>query len=1175
MEAELVNIETTPTTFEYRLTRRIVASALALVLASLTAFIASAQSHQSQPKWISARSSSTNDLLQFPGVANFFESFDDVGPTHSPSSGPENLINQGWIFRNQSNPLGVESWFQGYLGNGWPPPQAGAGYMAVTSNSTDNFGGRVSNWSILPAIAGQQAGDEVRFYLIDQSSSNINTFQVRYSPTGGTSTGSTADSVGDFTQLLLDINPISTGGWNVYSVPLPGNGRIALRYYIANACNFACFSSYTGIDSLSVGVPPPPPCNLPPVPAPGQTVTWTLAGSPYEICQNIGIPASSTVIVEPGVHINFDADMQLVVSGTMRLQGQAAQHIVLTAPSVFPPIIDVNGGTFEASFADFTGQLRVDDGATITLTDSSFVGPNGLLWVQELPSTLPFIRMERCTFNSSSATISDAITVLRNNVFNNSGCMLLRGVADVTATNTLTNGNFSLTREESIQPFYIDGVHASNSTIAGMVLSGGNFFVGSSTVLQNNPYPVSLLGGLLPGSAIPTMGNAINAIDVGNGGFAGRGRWSQFNLPYRLTQPTSSLPGGDLTIEPGVTVEATDSGAAMRFRSTRQGVLRGLPNAPIVFRGLGGQTWNGLVFNVNSTTGCRMEYCTVENANFGVLSVDNWLYVDSCRFNNNTVGANMNTFGAISFAKTRFSANGNGISFDVEGSPLLNSLFTPNSFEGNGAGINALNPGANGDARNCWWNHPSGPTTPRNPGGQGDSIIGGGEPGVQFAPFRTSAPNFGNTPPIVRLIEPGLTQLYGTADFQVPDFLLDQGTKYIVRWTAQDDDSIVSQRIDFSPDGHFPSRYMTFVSNIPASARSFEITVPNPGFAASNQPQFLRVVATDTAGQEGWDEVPVLVPSGNVTGNLTITTDLSGQTFTGGQSIPDMDWTGSVNFGTITPIVVLESDGAGVAGLNISGHGMFFQKFPFVSTDRARLALQVRNNSNDAKWFFASGYFSIRHDARLGFVPPNVNLTSPVGGESFPGGSTVPILWTASATEGLRSFDIQASYDSGRTWHLIVRDLAGAARNYDWQLPSSSGIPDVRVRVVARDVRFQNSSSSSGAFTITAGSVSPTPTPTASPSATSTSTPTATATATATATVTATATRTPTVTPTATPTATRTPTATPTATATTTAIATATPTASPSLTATTTPRPTPTPRTQPTPRARPTPAPRP
>jgi hypothetical protein len=866
-------------------------------------------------------------------------------------------------------------------------------------------------------------------------------------------------------------------------------------------------------------------CNLPPIPAPGQTVTWTLAGSPYEICQNITIPSSSTVIVEAGVHINFDPDMQVVVLGTMQLKGQAAQHIVLQAPTVFPPIIDIDGGVFNAAFSDFTGQVRVENGANVAISDCHFLGSNGILWAQELPTTRPFIRLESCTFTSSSATISDAIIVLHDNVFNSSTCFLLRGFADVTETNTFTNGNFSLNRQESVQPLYIDGVHASNNTTAGLVLSGGNYFIGPNTVLQNNPFPVALEGGLLPRSAIPVAGNTVNAIDVGNGGFAGRGRWSQLGLPYRLTQPTTDLPGGDLTIDPGAVVEATDSNAALRFRSTRHNVLKGLPSSPIVFRGLNGQLWDGLLFATNSTTGCRLEYCTIENAHFGAVSTDNWLYVDSCRFTNNIVGANMNTFGAITFAKTRFITNGSGVSFDLQGSPFLNGPLTPNSFEGNGAGIDAFTVGSSADARNCWWNSPTGPTTPRNPGGQGDSIVGAGEPGVQFVPFLTSPPDFNNTPPVVRMIVPGLTQLYDSPDLQIPDFLLDQGTKYIVRWTAQDDDAIASQRIDFSPDGHFPDRYSILVSGIPASARSWEITIPDPGFAGSNEPQFFRVVSTDASGQEGWDEAPVLVPTANITGTLTITTDLSGQTFNGGEPIPDMDWTGSVNFGTITPVVVLDSDGAGISGLDISGHGMFFQNFPFVSTDRARLALQVRNNSNDTKWFFASGYFSIRHDSRLGFQPPTVDLKSPVGGESFPGGSIVPISWTASASEGLRSFDIQGSYDSGRTWHPIVRDLPGTAINYDWQLPPSTGIPDVRVRIVARDVRFQNSSSTSGAFSIMPSG--PTPTPTGSPTATPT----------------------PSVTPTPTATATVTPTA--------------------------TPRPTPTPRHAPTPRPRPSPPPRP
>src|SRR5262245_14484633 len=206
-------------------------------------------------------------------------------------------------------------------------------------------------------------------------------------------------------------------------------------------------------------------CNLPPVPAPGQTVIWTLAGSPYEICQTITIPATSTVIVEAGVQINFDPDMQVLVSGTMDLQGQSAQRIVLQAPAVFPPIVGIDGGVFDASFSDFNGQVRVENGANVAFLDSRFLTNNGVLWAQELPTTRPFIRIERCTFDSSSsAFITDGIAVLRDNVFNNAICSLLRGFVDVTATNTFTNTNFSVTREESVQPFYINGVHATNGS---------------------------------------------------------------------------------------------------------------------------------------------------------------------------------------------------------------------------------------------------------------------------------------------------------------------------------------------------------------------------------------------------------------------------------------------------------------------------------------------------------------------------------------------------------------------------------------------------------------------------------------------------------------------------------------------------------------------------------------
>lgn len=85
----------------------------------------------------------------------------------------------------------------------------------------------------------------------------------------------------------------------------------------------------------------------------------------------------------------------------------------------------------------------------------------------------------------------------------------------------------------------------------------------------------------------------------------------------------------------------------------------------------------------------------------------------------------------------------------------------------------------------------------------------------------------------------------------------------------------------------------------------------------------------------------------------------------------------------------------------------------------------------------------------------------------------MPVSWTADDDEALRSFDVQVSYDGGRGWHFVARELPDAARSYRWRLPASEGVDDVRLRVVARDRRFQTSASTSGPFAVSAGSPGP------------------------------------------------------------------------------------------------------
>ena len=105
----------------------------------------------------------------------------------------------------------------------------------------------------------------------------------------------------------------------------------------------------------------------------------------------------------------------------------------------------------------------------------------------------------------------------------------------------------------------------------------------------------------------------------------------------------------------------------------------------------------------------------------------------------------------------------------------------------------------------------------------------------------------------------------------------------------------------------------------------------------------------------------------------------------------------------------------------------------------------------------------------LGDAAPTIALTSVHDGQSYAGGTTVQLAWNASDDEALRTFDVRASFDGGTRWFIVARDLPADARSYLWRLPASQGVSSVKVRVVAKDRRFQNTSAESGAFSIAPG----------------------------------------------------------------------------------------------------------
>lgn len=193
------------------------------------------------------------------------EGFDDI----------TTLTGAGWVMSNMSVGLGVTSWFQGNFSVFNAYDGAPSAYIGANFNNTSGVG-TISNWLISPQLTISN-GDQISFYTTTVFSSSFpDRLQLRLSTNGAsTDVGADANSVGDFTTLILDINPALTLGgfpetWTQFTATITGlsnqvSGRFALRYYVTNGGPSGANSNYIGIDRVvfnSVGEVPVAPWAL-------------------------------------------------------------------------------------------------------------------------------------------------------------------------------------------------------------------------------------------------------------------------------------------------------------------------------------------------------------------------------------------------------------------------------------------------------------------------------------------------------------------------------------------------------------------------------------------------------------------------------------------------------------------------------------------------------------------------------------------------------------------------------------------------------------------------------------------------------------------------------------------------------------------------------------------------
>lgn len=142
----------------------------------------------------------------------------------------------------------------------------------------------ISNWLLTPPLTLQN-GAMITFYTrtvdVPQFPDRL---QVRMSTNGAsTNVGTGPFSVGDFSTLLLEINPAQTttgypNVWTQFTVTVSGvasptTGRLAFRYFVFNGGPNQPHGDYIGLDTVSffctTPTPTPPPTPTP-TPEPGR-----------------------------------------------------------------------------------------------------------------------------------------------------------------------------------------------------------------------------------------------------------------------------------------------------------------------------------------------------------------------------------------------------------------------------------------------------------------------------------------------------------------------------------------------------------------------------------------------------------------------------------------------------------------------------------------------------------------------------------------------------------------------------------------------------------------------------------------------------------------------------------------------------------------------------------------
>ncbi|WP_341908085.1 choice-of-anchor J domain-containing protein [Fluviicola taffensis] len=500
------------------------------------------------------------------------------------------LPGNGWFIQNNSTPVGSVSWFQG------TPPATGPfiayngadnAYIGVNFNSTGSTG-TISNWLLTPNRTLRN-GDVFTFYTrtAAEATEYPDRLEVRLSTNGAsTNVGSGATATGDFTTLLLSVNPTLVTGvypqvWTQYTItisglPAPTSGRIAFRYFVTSAGSLGTNSNYIGIDQVDYIPYVCPAFTM----TAGGALTGGAAGSAYSLTLTqtgaLGAPnfAVTAGAIPPGLTLSTDGTISgtptatgtfnftATVSDASGCTGSQSYSITVVCPAnpitlTTPPALCDNAGTYTLVEGSPAGGTYSGTG----VTGGAFDPTMGTQTV-----TYDYTDPYGCAFNSNYAiTVNTSPIVTLSSiapVCDNSGTLALTGESPAGGTYSgtgVTGTDFDpMAGTQTITYTYTDANGCTNNASTTITVNIAPIVTqGAVSAVCSNAAPVALTGGSPVGGTY--SGTGVNA----SGDFDPSAGTQTVTYTYTDANNCTNAATTSITVNPAPTVSFTSPVSTM------------------------------------------------------------------------------------------------------------------------------------------------------------------------------------------------------------------------------------------------------------------------------------------------------------------------------------------------------------------------------------------------------------------------------------------------------------------------------------------------------------------------------------------------------------------------------------------------------------------------------------